>query len=244
MHLFTIKIADHLIQAETLHVRSKNMCRDFLSEGTPEVSIRMEQRDIDEMKKHYANMNRESPSWDGVLETIALHAKVSDSLIPYGVFMMHGAAVAYGGGAYIFTGRSGIGKTTHVMKWLEHLPDAFMVNGDKPFIQTDSGGTPPLACGSPWAGKESLYANAAVPLKAIVQIERAEENRMEQISFAQAFPAFLAQVHRPEDEEKMRLTLQWMQRVGSAVSFWRFRCNNFKDDCFDVAFNALIKGQS
>ena len=32
------------------------MCRDFLSEGTPDVLIRMEQRDIDEIKKQYEIM--------------------------------------------------------------------------------------------------------------------------------------------------------------------------------------------
>lgn len=59
----------------------------------------------------------------------------------------------------------------------------------------------------------------------------------------QAFSTLLQQVYRPDDEEKMRKTLRLMQRLSPAVSFWRFQCNNFKDDCFDVAYNALVKGQ-
>ena len=82
-----------------------------------------------------------------------------------------------------------------------------------------------------------------VPLKSIILMERAEENHIEQISFAQAFPTLLQQTYRPDDEEKMRKTLRLMQRLPPAVSFWRFQCNNFKDDCFDVAYNALVKGQ-
>ena len=118
------------------------------------------------------------------------------------------------------------------------------MNGDKPFIIVRQAGELPLACGSPWAGKENLQTNAMVPLKSIVLLERAEENRMERVSFGQAFPFLLQQVYHPENEEKMRKTLRLMQRMSSAVSFWRFQCNNFKDDCFDVAYNALVKGQA
>ncbi len=241
-HLFKILIAGHVIQAETLHVRSMAMCRDFICEGTPDLSIRITPEDLEEAKERYRETNEVREYWEGFLETIVLHEKLSNSLLPYGIFMMHGAAVAYRGAAYLFTGRSGIGKTTHVKKWLERLPEAFIVNGDKPFIQTFGGGAPPLAYASPWAGKESMYTNVSVPLKSIVFIERTEENSMQRISFAQAFPSFLQQVHHPEDEQLMRETLCLMQRAGSAVSFWRFRCNNYKDDCFDVAYNALTKG--
>ena len=243
-HLFKIKIADHIIQVETVHIRSMAMCRDYICEGTPDVSIRITPEDIEKAKDKYRETDEGCTRWEGSLETIVLHEKLSNSLLPYGIFMMHGAAVAYRDAAYIFTGRSGIGKTTHVKKWLDRLTESFIVNGDKPFIHTFGDGAPPLACASPWAGKESMYTNISVPLKAIAFIERAEENSMQQISFSQAFPSFLSQVYRPEDEQLMRETLRLIQRAGAAVSFWRFKCNNFKDDCFDVAYNALVKGQT
>ena len=88
-----------------------------------------------------------------------------------------------------------------------------------------------------------MYTNTMIPLKDIVLMERAEDNHIEQISLAEAFPGLLQQVYRPDDEEKMRKTLRLMQRLSPAVTFWRFQCNNFKDDCFDVAYNALVKGQ-
>ena len=88
-----------------------------------------------------------------------------------------------------------------------------------------------------------MYTNTMVPLKSIILMERAEDNHIEQISFAEAFPKLLQQVYRPEDEEKMRKTLRLMQRLNGPVSFWRFQCNNFKDDCFDVAYNALVGKQ-
>lgn len=100
-----------------------------------------------------------------------------------------------------------------------------------------------MVCGSPWAGKENMYTNAMVPLKSIILIERSEYNYIEQISFTEAFPFLLQQVFRPDEEEKARKTIRLMQHLHPAVSFWRFKCNNFKDDCFDVAYNALVRDQ-
>ena len=48
------------------------------------------------------------------------------------------------------------------------------------------------------------------------------------------------QVYRPNDRGKMHQTLVLMERLSKTVSFWRFQCNNFKDNCFEVAYNALI----
>ena len=43
---------------------------------------------------------------------------------------------------------------------------------------------------------------------------------------------------------KMRKTPRLTRRLNPAVSFWRFQRDNFKDDCFDVAYNALVKEQT
>ena len=82
-----------------------------------------------------------------------------------------------------------------------------------------------------------------VPLKNIVLLERSENNYIERISFSEAFPSLLLQVNRPDDDKKMRITLHLVKLLSEDVSFWRFKCNNFKDDCFDVAYNALVKNQ-
>ena len=239
MNVFSIRVADHVVGVETLHIRSMALCRDYLTDVSPEFVVRTTQQDIDQERICYEKQNGECTLWDGALEMIALHRKLSEQLIDSDVFMMHGAAVAYHDETFIFSAKSGIGKTTHIQKWLEHLPDAFVVNGDKPFIITNPS---PQVCGSPWAGKENLYRNTIVPLKAIIFIERAPENHIERISFPDAFPRLLLQTHRPADTEKMRKTLALMKTLDGRVAFYRFHINNFKDDCFQVAYNALVNG--
>ena len=241
MYHFNVKIAGYVAEIESLHIRSKAICRDFITEDQGELKIILNQQDIEKEKARLESAFGECTLWDSSLEVSALHVALATSMIDYGSFVMHGAAIAYDDKAYIFSAKSGIGKTTHIIKWLKHLSCAKIINGDKPFIATYNDGKQPMACGSPWAGKENLYTNIMVPLKSIIFMERADKNQIEQITFTEAFPKFLQQVYQPDDEEKMRKTLQLMQRLGPFVTFWRFQCNNFIDDCFDVAFSALVR---
>lgn len=240
MYRFSVKIAGHVAGVESLHVRTKAICRDFITEEFPEFNIHLTQQDIDREREAFQTQYGDCTLWDGSLEPIVLHAKISTKLIDYDCFMMHGVAVAYKNNAYIFTAKSGTGKSTHAIKWIKNAPGAIIINGDKPVITTSMDGKRPMACGTPWAGKENIYTNTMVPLKSIILMERAEENSIEQISVSEAFPAFFQQVFHPDDEGRMRKTLRLMQRLYTDVSFWRFRCNNFKEDCFDVAYNALV----
>ena len=243
MSQFKVKIAGHVAEIESIHIRSQAICLDFLTEEPSEFKIQVKQQDIEKEREAYIKKYGDCTFWDSTLETFALHALLSTKLIDYGAFMMHGAAVAYENNAYIFSAKSGTGKTTHVLQWMRNLPKARIINGDKPIIATRTDNPKPMVCGSPWGGKENYYTNTMVPLKSIILMERAEDNHIEQISFTEAFIPFLQQVYHPENEEKMRETLRMMQHISPAVSFWRFRCNNFKDDCFDVAYNALVRGQ-
>ena len=60
-----------------------------------------------------------------------------------------------------------------------------MINDDKPMLRIREDGAD--ACGTPWDGKHRLSRNASAPLRAIVKLERAEENRIEPMNRADAF---------------------------------------------------------
>ncbi len=237
-----IRVANRNILVHSVYPAIYNLCKSYWTEenAAPDVEIRIDESMIRAEAERIRqadgqNLNAKSA------ERLLVHRLVSEALLSFDTLLMHGAVVALDGAAYMFTAKSGTGKTTHIQNWLENIGGAYVVNGDKPFLIVGKDGV--LACGSPWAGKENLNTNTAVPLKSIVLLERAEENRMERIPFIQAFPALLQQTHRPDDPEKMRQTLRLLQRMNHAVFFWRFHCNNFKDDCLNVAYNALVKGQ-
>lgn len=239
MNQFSIRIAGYVIQIETQYANARFFCQQFLTDDTPDFAIRVKQRDIEKAYRHREGRYLHDTRFDGMFEITALHELMAECLIDKDVLLMHGAVIALNNEAYLFTAPSGTGKTTQIYRWLDHCPDAIVINGDKPFIRFSCDGSSPLACGSPWAGKENMYTNSTVPLKSIVLMERAEENHIDYTSFSDAFPMLLQQAYCPEDQTKMRKTLQLLQRFAPAVSFWRFRCNNLKPDSFTVAYTAL-----
>ena len=246
MITYKIKVAGIVIKIEAQFHRMWNICQPYLVDDStePDFTVHCCEADLDHEATIYESHYRHSAPSDVYLEEYAMLRLVADRLINYNTLTVHGSAIGAAHDGFVFLAPSGIGKTTHVKKWLNRCDSAFVINGDKPFLSfCENEATPPLICASPWAGKENMYTNTMVPLKSIILMERAENNHIEKISFAEAFPSLLQQVYRSADEQKMRKTLHLMQRLSPTVTFWRFQCNNFKDDCFDVAYNALVRNQ-
>lgn len=238
---FTMRVANRVILVRCIYPGTYNMCMPYWAteNAVPDIEINIDERLIRTEADRIGQTGRQRLNAKTV-EKLLVHKLISEELLSFDTLLIHGAVVALHGAAYMFTAKSGIGKTTHVQNWLESIAGAYVVNGDKPFIIVRKADELPLACGSPWAGKENMQTNTVVPLKAIILMERAEENHMERVSFTQAFPFLFQQVFHPESVVNMRKTLSLMQRMNTAVSFWRFQCNNFKDDCFKVTYEALV----
>lgn len=236
---FEIEVAGRVIGIETIHIRPKAICRDYIVRGkSPCINICITKDDIDVERKAFIKDHKNQDPWEGFLEVSTLLRKVTESLIDYHVFLMHGAAVALGSKGFIFIAPSGTGKTTHILKWKKKFPETMIVNGDKPFIISEDN-VQPIVCGSPWAGKEGIYTNTRVPLKAIVLLERGENNSIKEISFSEAFPKLYQQIYRPQEKEKLKRTIAMLNNLNQQVSFYHFQMNNFKNDAVDVAYNAL-----
>ena len=237
---FCIETAGLRVAVESVYDGVYRHCRDYLCQENrnPDFSVKT---DLELLHAEFdAMMEQEhiAPGPRGI-ELYAVHRLICNKALDFGVFMMHGATVAVNGGAYLFSAPSGTGKTTHIRLWLENLPEAYVVNGDKPFLRVTEEGV--LACGSPWCGKESLGRNTQVPLKAIVFMERGGENSIRKVPFKEVFPRLLQQVYRPQNAEGMRKTLEMLKSLPEKVTFYSFQFDNFKDDCFDTAYNALVK---
>ena len=236
---FCVSLAGHTIEINALYSEVFFMCKGYICDDEPEICINICEEDI--LHERMETSKTEIPSSNSYLETLAVYRKISTALLDHDIFLMHGAVVASGKNAFMFTAQSGTGKTTHVLKWLDQLDDAYMVNGDKPLIRTDLNEI--MACGTPWCGKEKMGSNRMVPLKAIVIMERSEENQIHEISFGEAFAFLLQQTYQPEGIENMKKTLQLLSRMKGKVRLYKFFFNNMKKDAFDVSYNALIGGK-
>lgn len=104
-------------------------------------------------------------------------------MLPVGCSLIHASVVVKDGTAILFLGESGTGKSTQARLWCETIPDAFLLNDDCPAIRL------PYVYGTPWSGKTACYKNEHYPIKAIVRLSQAKENRIEQLSILHSIGA-------------------------------------------------------
>ena len=175
------------------------------------------------------------------LEFIAVHRKLSEALFDYNTLLFHGSVVAVDGEAYLFTAKSGTGKSTHTRLWREVFGDrAVMVNDDKPFLEITENGV--YACGSPWNGKHGLGSNLRVPLKAICILGRGTENQIRQIQPKDALFMLLQQSNRPRNPRNMAKYMELVDRLSVGVGLYKLACN-ISTEAVEIAYNAMHESE-
>ena len=233
---FTIGLAGLLIEIDTVSPRTCVYCMDYLQEGKPDIRIKVTEKDVEnellECESEGIRKNRIG------LETMCAYRKITESVIDYGIVLMHGAVIAVGNCAYMFSAPSGTGKTTHIRLWLRNANCAYVVNGDKPLIKVEEDML--IACGTPWSGDERMNTNTMKPLKSIIFMERSENNRIEKLSFQQAYPYLIQQTYIPHNKEMAIKVLSLLSSMNNKTSFWHFYFNNLEENCFETSYNTLI----
>ena len=154
----------------------------------------------------------------------------------YDTILFHGSVIAVDGAAYVFTAKSGTGKSTHTALWRRLFGDrAVMVNDDKPLLHV---GDVVTAYGTPYDGKHKLSNKIAVPVKAVCILERAEENSIVKITRSEAYPMLVQQAYRPVDIAAMQKTLSLIDKMADSVELYRLGCN-MDPDAARVAYEGM-----
>ncbi len=223
------RIAELDIQIESVCDTVHQLCEEYRSGGIPCFAVKTTRQDILREREWAAREDKKegreivSPS-DDYLETLAAYRKIAEKLPAYDTVLFHGSCVAVDGAGYLFTAKSGTGKSTHTRLWRELLGSrAIMVNDDKPLIRAAEDGA--VVYGTPWDGKHRLSSNIAVPLRALCILTRAADNHIEPITAAEACPMLLQQVYRPADPAALAKTLELIDRLAARVKLYRLGCN-------------------
>lgn len=231
-------IADLKIVMTTYHQKTKLQAADYMddsdwNEEEADGIINIQQDFYEDVLKNYMPYS----NYD-LIEYIYTGGLFSRILIDFDGCMLHSSAVVVDGYAYLFSADSGTGKSTHTQLWLKHFGDkAFIINDDKPVIRCIDGNW--YVYGTPWSGKTDQNVNIRVKLGAIVFLERAEENWIDEISVKEALPKFFKQtVRRLHKEEKMDLVLGTMERVLSQTPIYKMGCN-ISDDAVVTAYERI-----
>lgn len=237
---FTVCLAGKNIAVTSLFDEVYELCHDYLTDAVPDMNVTITPEDIAYEK--VVNIRESQIEGipvidypDSYLETLAVYRKIATKMIEFDTFLMHGAVVAVGDKAWLFTAPSGTGKTTHINLWLKNIPGSYVINGDKPLIHIADDCT---VYGTPWAGKEGMNQNLGVMLCGIVFLNRGEDNKIEQVSMSKVLPSLIQQSYRPKDRVGLEKSLALLSRLGRKIPMYQLYCNMNNEAAF-TAYNVL-----
>lgn len=226
-----ILLCNTLFQINPLYSYIKQYCKDYLYEGnrtidftisttTDDIAYEREKSRQEDIKEGIAIREFR----DAYLETIAVYRKICKFLIEKDILLFHGSVISVDGIGYLFTAKSGTGKSTHTKYWREYFKDrAVMINDDKPLLKIKENKV--YAYGTPWDGKHRLSTNTCVPLKAICILQRGDTNTISKIDKKDVYTMLLQQVNRPiGDVSAMNKTLELIDALSNCVEFYSLHC--------------------
>ena len=144
-------------------------------------------------------------------------------LYKFGGMMLHASAVELDGRAYLFSGPSGMGKSTHTRLWQQEFPSARVFNDDKPALRLLDGVW--YAYGTPWCGKDGININMKVPLAGICFLRRGTQNSIRRLSLLEATVAVVSQSNRRfATAQGLGYLTDVVERLVQDVPIWELKC--------------------
>ena len=224
-----IELAGIPAELRCRYPENERFLQDYASNRAPLFTICPTEEDLERIQADFERMDAAEGipihrRGDKFLENNAIHALLAEALAERNVLLMHGSALCMDGEAYIFTAKSGTGKSTHARLWREVFGDrVWMINDDKPMLRVEERGV--TVYGTPWNGKHHLGCNASAPLKAIVKLERDSTNHIAALPRGEAFPMLMKQGYVSRNPGTMERIVEMEMRLLNAVSFYVLGCN-------------------
>ena len=162
-----------------------------------------------------------------------------DKLIKNQVLHFHSSFIIYKSQAVLFTGPSGIGKTTQAELW-EKYRKALIVNGDVSLIRKREGKY--RAYGCPLHGSSPYCENMDAPLLAIIVLEQAAKNKFSRLKPYDAVCACVPEIYRPPNMDFEMEEILWksINDLLSEIPVYKLCCRP-DEDAVQLVEQALFK---
>ncbi len=215
--MFMCRICDLNIAVENIHPAIPSRFTDYMIDAcSPDITVSFTEAEVaDELAKCPANGIEYS-------EFMLIFRKLTLAALEFNTFFFHSSVVKHEDEAYIFTGKSGAGKSTHSLLWVEHF-GAEIINGDKPLFRLINGEF--YAYGSPWAGKENFHKNDKAKIKAVAFIEQSTELSVSRMSVAEVLGELFNQTVYMNEPHQNAVLLRLIDKFLSDIPFYRLRCD-------------------
>ncbi len=229
-------IADFVTEYEPKYEKLKNLSKPFEYNGSRDTDISLNVTD-EAISKLLKKMVSDTTLAEA--EEFAYSSAFNRMVIKHNSVFIHSSALIYDGGAYLFSARSGVGKSTHTKLWQKAFGDKVqMINDDKPVVRIYNDKV--IAYGTPFDGGSGIANNLSAPLKAIVFIERGQTNSVRIPSTTEIIQNLYLSSTRFINKENASLMLENFEKLMNMTNFYILTCNTDITSAY-VARDAIIK---
>lgn len=231
------KLFDLYYDIEFINEQTKEFLSDYLTDENrpPCESIKITSEEIfDELKKDTTHN-------EAYHEFICIFRHLCASVMKHNGLFIHSAVISMDGCGYMFSGRSGAGKSTHIGEWVKYFgaERVKIINGDKPVIRFFDDGI--YAYGNPWHGIEGWSLNSKVKLKSVCFIKKAKENRIRRMKAPEILYELINQTVIPKNSGDKLTYFGLLDKFISGLDFYELECD-ISAEAVKTAYNAM-KGE-
>lgn len=155
-----------------------------------------------------------------------------------GFFAIHSASILYQDQVWLFSGHSGMGKSTHTNLWKEQFGTK-IINGDLNLIgwsngeQTNIGQSVdklgskghPIVYGMPWCGTSGIASTKSYPLGGIVLLGRSDNDHFESLQNDQKIVRVMQRMISPVwTEDMLEANLKCAAKLAKEVPIYYLLC--------------------
>lgn len=166
-------------------------------------------------------LRRESKAFSR-LQNSFFHVGIESAMLYRERMCFHAACIRTERGGLLFSGPSGIGKSTQAELWCRYR-GARLINGDRPILTDDRAEW--LAWGSPYAGSSHCYVNESCPVNAIIMLRQGKRCELRKLAPGEAFRAVWSGVTVPRwDTGATEKACDLALKISAAVPVYELTC--------------------
>lgn len=217
-------------EAEGLSLR----CQEYRSKGSETI-------DISIYAEHYSTERYPVKLSAEMVAYMESAYQFYTKLLCFDGMYLHASAVEVCGKGYLFSGTSGVGKSTHTRLWKQLFGDAAQVfNDDKPALRCQDGRW--FAYGTPWCGKDGINQNKKVPVGGICFLKQGQENRIRHLTSAEALPRLMSQTLRKRlEREQLELLLNHLDLLVQNIPIYELE-NRPEPEAARLSYETMRRG--
>lgn len=144
-------------------------------------------------------------------------------MLKHEAMILHCSVLKIKDGVLLFSGPSGIGKSTHADLWVKHR-GARVINGDRTLLQKIDGKW--MSLGWPICGSSEICHNEEYPIKAVIFMGQASENRGSRLPYFGAVKELVSQITANGWDQKFVEKIWTMvEDFAAEIPVYGYSCN-------------------